>query len=829
MNTLFNEQLVLDKLRHYLPSQATLKDFVHHNTLHAFQDRDFFDAIHLASTTFGYNTLLSIDDYRQLYAQQKINPEVLDSILSEHTQQIDDWRNKLLHKKYTSNNQPLIGSLRKYWKENYKFSLDKPVHTTLFRILGCYLDQGIAAWRFPFNTDGFLSSICQLDEQSFTGLFKSARVKKLLTSNPTITGLLKIIVGNEKYFEQYLFDQQFMHPGWSGIVCRIEDKSEILIDRRKISLRELIIFELLLEIDALDIRFGVNWAPLTHLLDCPTLDLLAKPPYSELFEVLYIWQQAYEWSFYDQILCGIGAQQKCELRHGSNFQALFCMDDREGSLRRYIEQEDSNCETFGTPGFFNTEFYYAALNSKTLAKLCPAPQYPRYLIKESGTLHKRKRDIHFHRYSNSLIIGWLISQTVGYLSILKLFLSVFRPSLSSSVNHSFRHIHYESSLNIHYDGSSSGDEYEVSNLQIGYTIDEMVIRVEGLLYGIGLIDNFAPFVYVVGHGSTTANNTHYAAYDCGACAGRPGSVNAQVLVQMANDATVRDKLAKKGILIPAVTQFIAAVHDTTRDEIIFFDKDLDCSASNYQLHRRNIKTFIKALKLNAKERSRRFDMINTKDNLNSVHRQIKRRSVSLFETRPELNHSNNAFCIVGNRSLTEHLFLDRRAFMNSYDYSKDSDGTHLVGIINAVVPVAGGINLEYYFSKVDNFKLGAGSKLPHNVMGLIGVTNGVDGDLRTGLPAQMVEVHDPVRLLLIVEHYPEVVMKVIKSRAEVYDWFKYRWINLIAVHPETHLLYRFRNERFESYVPAIKSIPIVSDLNQFIENSSDNLPISQIS
>ncbi len=74
-------------------------------------------------------------------------------------------------------------------------------------------------------------------------------------------------------------------------------------------------------------------------------------------------------------------------------------------------------------------------------------------------------------------------------------------------------------------------------------------------------------------------------------------------------------------------------------------------------------------------------------------------------------------------------------------------------------PVCGGINLEYYFSRVDNHKLGAGTKLPHNVMGLIGVANSCDGDLRPGLPVQMIEVHDPVRLLIVVEHFPAIVLK----------------------------------------------------------------------
>lgn len=98
--------------------------------------------------------------------------------------------------------------------------------------------------------------------------------------------------------------------------------------------------------------------------------------------------------------------------------------------------------------------------------------------------------------------------------------------------------------------------------------------------------------------------------------------------------------------------------------------------------------------------------------------------------------------------------------------------------------VCGGINLEYYFSRVDNIKMGAGTKLPHNVMGLFGVANSSDGDLRPGLPWQMIEVHDPVRLLVIVEHNPDIVLKAIQSSPEVFEWYANEWVHIVSLHPE---------------------------------------------
>ncbi len=62
----FDEHAVLHDLKHYLPAQAPLKDFIHHNTLHAFQHLPFFDALRQASTVFGYKTSFSVAEFRDM-------------------------------------------------------------------------------------------------------------------------------------------------------------------------------------------------------------------------------------------------------------------------------------------------------------------------------------------------------------------------------------------------------------------------------------------------------------------------------------------------------------------------------------------------------------------------------------------------------------------------------------------------------------------------------------------------------------------------------------------------------------------------------------------
>lgn len=825
--TIFNEHEILHELKHYLPAQAPLKDFIHHNTLHAFQHIKFDKAIYSASTIFGYRVSLSLTEYRTLYAQGRIRDSVMDRVISKRKgpDQIAYWKEKMLTGHYHKM-VPRIGSLRAFWKRHYQVDLDSLVHPLLFRVLCSYLDQGISMWNFPVWHKGLIASIREMERISFSSFFRGKRAKKLLLGGQAdMRHLLKILVGDEALFHHYLFDQQFAHQGWSGMVSTVEDQPQTLLDHKKISLQDLITFELLLEIDALDGVLGSDWKPLSEVVQERPLDLFAEVPVTELDDVTTLWQESFEWTYYDEVLKGL---QSVTPGNGkpvtTSFQAMFCIDDRECSLRRYLEKVDPQCETFGTPGFFGVEFFFQPDHGKFYTKLCPAPVTPKYLIKEVGVRRKHEKDAHFTKHTHSLFRGWLISQTLGFWSAFKLFINIFKPSVSPAMASSFRHMEKEARLTI----ENKSPHHRENDLQIGFTVPEMVQRVEGLLRSIGLVKNFAPVVYVIGHGSSSVNNPHYAAYDCGACSGRAGSVNSRVICFMANHPQVREQLRATGIDIPATTQFVGGLHDTTRDEVMFFDED-SLSADNRINHRVTEEVFVRALDLNAKERSRRFESINTQLDPDEIHEQIKVRSVSLFEPRPELNHATNSLCIVGRRNLTRHLFLDRRAFLNSFDYRVDPEGKYLFNILKAAAPVCGGINLEYFFSRVDNQKLGAGTKLPHNVMGLIGVANGIDGDLRPGLPSQMIEVHDPVRLMIIVEHFPEVVLQTIQKSSETYEWFINEWVHLTVIDPITHELHYFKDGSFSHYNPIKGEVAQVPDITPLLETQTENIPVYMIS
>ncbi len=814
----FEIGLVIEELHHYLPSQTPIKDFIHHNTLHAFQSMNFFDAIFRASKLFGYNVTLHLDEFRALHKQGRIRTDILDSVLKREVAERDipQWKERLLNGKYHTYVIPRIGSIRSLWVNARKTDLDHKVHPLLFRILSAYLDQGIAQWKFPVTDSGFLEAMRSLDNSAASGFIKSKRAQRLLRDkNISVHDLLKILVGNDKYFEHYIFDQQFAHHGWSGIVSAIEQAPGTLRDARKISLQDLITFELILEIDALDTKYGTEWKPLCSENENVPHNIFAETPKTELHEVLRLWQLAFEWSYYDTVLKSIELNtNRPPLSKDKPFQAVFCIDERECSLRRHIESVVPECETLGYPGFFSAEFYFKPAGAQFYEKLCPAPVTPKYLIKETGAAPEHRHEALYSPNSNRLLRGTLFTLAFGLWAGIKIFLNLFRPKMSPAISDASGHMNKNAGLTV-----VNRDPSDMENgLQIGFTVPEMSVRAETMLRGMGMLENFAPLVYIVAHGSSSANNPHHSAHDCGACSGRPGSVNARVMATMLNHPEVRKNLATNGIVIPDSVQFLGGMHDTAADKMEFYDEQI-LSKENAVLHKRNVDAFEKALDLNAKERSRRFASINTKQNLKNIRKAIFDRSASLFEPRPELGHGTNTLCIVGRRSLTRGVFLDRRAFLNSYDYTTDPDGKFLAGVMSPLGPVCGGINLEYYFSRIDNLRLGAGTKLPHNVNGLIGVTNSADGDLRPGLPVQMIEVHDPCRLMIIVEHYPDVVLKTIQSAPNMYEWFINEWVHIAVVDPATKSFYYFNKGEFIPYSPITASIPVMPEFDKFIENA----------
>ncbi len=80
----------------------------------------------------------------------------------------------------------------------------------------------------------------------------------------------------------------------------------------------------------------------------------------------------------------------------------------------------------------------------------------------------------------------------------------------------------------------------------GFTLVEMADMVQRLITDIGMTGRLSPLVIVLGHGSSSLNNPHESAYNCGACGRRTRRTERPSGRSNGNDSRVRAILATRG-------------------------------------------------------------------------------------------------------------------------------------------------------------------------------------------------------------------------------------------------------------------------------------------
>lgn len=775
--------------------------------------------------------------------------------------------------------------------------LDEIVHPLLIRLCAVFLDQGMAYWPMPSREHGFYQTVRALLMQPLAlypqhlgelgGEFRRQAAEHC-TAEQVVERILHRFAALEPRREAMLRSELLALAGWAGILRRLEQEPGLApYVHLPVSLMDYLAVRLTFnwvaaESIARHAGLGPEWMEAWQVtvpdgppprqkrwmgaarlheasailgvtvsrlrgFDATTWAALrAELDAFDSIERRRLLHKAYELRHEQQILGPLGTFRAGWVRKADAVrpaaQVFCCIDEREESFRRHLEETDPEIETFGAAGFFGVAIDYAGIDDAHAVNLCPVVVTPQHAVREKVVaedeeLHglrrlRRNLQARFLRgmfvSSRTLVRGWLSTSLLGVFSLFPLMARVLAPwrfaRFREWMNASFLP---EPRTELSLMRDSAAGHGRIEGLRLGFSAAESADRVAGVLSAAGLRGGFARLVVVLGHGSTSLNNPHESAHDCGACGGRRGGPNARLFAAMANDPSARAELASRGIAIPADTWFVGGYHDTCSDTVDLFDTALVPEALAPDLQRVRA-SLDRARALDAHERARRFEFAYPQRSADEALRHVEERSEHLAEPRPEYGHCTNAVCIVGRRAITRGLFFDRRAFLVSYDATQDPTDEALGRVLGAVVPVCGGISLEYYFSFVDNEKYGCGTKLPHNVTGLVGVMNGQASDLRTGLPWQMVEIHEPVRLLMIVESTPERVWKTFQANAGILEFVVNHWVRLAVIDPDTGAIAVYRDGRFEPFTPSGEPLPVSAGSVKYYQGRMEHLPVARV-
>lgn len=780
---------------------------------------------------------------------------------------------------------------------------DALVHPLLIRFCAAYLDQGFAHWRLPDRDAGFFAAFVRLYRRARPPAPWLRRLPPILHEidetglDPleSIGRSLHELGISEAEQEEFITHTLLALRGWAGMLRQMETNADWTpAPAAPGALRDFLAVRLLLECCALShaaTALGES-GPLSRLRTRLRQQFPQRPRCSAMQRAFTVFQLAqvrgwtphdlhrlsrsewrrlvdevdgfggrerrrvyhiaYEHHFWNRSLDAIAAHVRRvrgadTAAHTSSaapprraaYQVVCCIDEREESFRRHLEEIDPECQTLGVAGFFGVAMYYRGATEAHYRPLCPVVVTPQHYVceepaysrehasrRQAETRRVLGRAAHRVHLASRTLLGGALTTLAGSVATVPLIARILFPRITARLRDLFGRLVTPELTQLRLERTEEPPGPD--NGHIGYTLEEMAGIVGGTLRAIGLTRDVSDLVIVTGHGSNSLNNPHESAHDCGACGGGRGGPNARAFAQMANDPRIRSLLADEGLRIPERVCFVGAYHNTCDDSMTYYDLDR-LPPGHRETFERARAALDAARRRNAHERCRRFESAPLALTTEAALRHVENRAADLSQTRPEYGHATNALCLVGRRDWSRGLFLDRRAFLTSYDPRQDDEhATLLTRILRAVIPVCAGISLEYYFSRIDSPGYGCGTKLPHNVTSLLGVMDGAASDLRPGLPWQMVEIHEPVRILFVIETTPEVLRKLVEREPDIRPLVEHDWVRIATLDPATAELHVYHDGRFERYQPASTTLPVAPSSWAWYRGQRDHLGFASI-
>lgn len=315
--------------------------------------------------------------------------------------------------------------------------------------------------------------------------------------------------------------------------------------------------------------------------------------------------------------------------------------------------------------------------------------------------------------------------------------------------------------------------------------DLLAAQAEDALRKMNLVRDFSRLILLCGHGSKPTSTSHTSAFDCAACGGRPGDRSARLAAYTLNRPEVRERLAHRGIVLPADTWFIAGLHNTATNDITLFA--LNAVPATHQAELSELQcALVSASIATRRERAASLGLEGLQDE--SITVVLRSWANPASGQRPEWGSANNAAILIGPRAQTRNLSLSGRVFLHEYAAENDPEGSLLEALLTGPVPIACGISLQYFASRVAPEYFAADDSTREHDDGHTSQTGVVTATAKTpvmGMPLHALHDgiafrHEPRRLSVIIHASRERIDTVLARQPKIRRLFENGWFHLLA-------------------------------------------------
>ncbi len=570
----------LEAVQRVVPPLWPLQDYVAVNPYQGLADRSFLEAGLQLQSVRRCEFLMGREGYARHWESGRLNAASVEAALAQATAEYPQWYAGLTVEMITGwlsgTDVPLDSPPGRIKTVSEQIDSDLGSQWTghllndITRHCAAHFDQGQAAWQSPWKQRSLFEawrSAARISRRMDPGAEGLPEAGPFAPddSGMAIRVLLSQLGVPEAHWKSFLIAEIFSVAGWASFVRNQEEAcpetgcSQALQDLLAIRLA----YDAALKTAFRRVLTPRHWPK--AFSDDASHSTALQPQLSTLMR--YVLQLALELQYrHDTLrkLTATPATSASSARKSAQF--VFCIDVRSEVFRRHLEAQDPSVETFGFAGFFGAAIAYSPLGESSATSQCPVLLKPAYAASEvpGGAVVPLERQLtrqHAQAAASSTVRSLKGSVCGGFSFVETLGLGYFGRLIRNSISRRNR--------------SAPAHAGQCSEVRLtptaGETSEQQLARqvglAEAILRNLGLTSGFARLVFLCGHAAEVANNPYKGALACGACGGHSGEPNARLVAGLLNDPQVRLGLAQRGVSIPEDTRFIAAVHETTTDDI----------------------------------------------------------------------------------------------------------------------------------------------------------------------------------------------------------------------------------------------------------------------